>query len=75
MESFSALLAICAGNSPVMFPLIFAWIKGYANNRETGDLRRHRAHYDVNVMIMGGGGVYGMFQAKCRDNLVYGLIS
>ena len=23
---------------------------GWVNNRETGDLRRHRAHYDVTVM-------------------------
>ena len=48
METFSALLAICAGNSPVpgefpaqrpvtwsfMFSLICAWINGWANNRE-----------------------------------------
>ena len=40
MEIFSALLAICAGNSPV-------WV----NNGEAGDLRRHRAHYDVIVMV------------------------
>ena len=33
METFPALLAICAGDSPV-----------------PGDLRRHRAHYDVIVM-------------------------
>ena len=64
METFSALLAICAGNSPVpvnpphkgqcrgalMFSLIYAWINGWVNNREAGDLRRHRAHYDVIVM-------------------------
>ena len=31
--------------------LICAWINGWANNRDVGDLRRHRAHYDVNVMI------------------------
>ena len=28
------------------------WIDGWINNRETGDLRRHRAHYDVNVMVL-----------------------
>ena len=53
------------GNSPVpvnyphksqwrgalMFSLICVWINGWVNNRETGDLRRHRGHYDVNVMI------------------------
>ena len=36
MEAFSALLAICAGNSPV--------------NGEAGDLRRYPGHYDVTVM-------------------------
>ena len=64
MEIFFALLALCAGNSPVtgelpsqrpvmqklMFSLICAWINGWVNNREAGDLRRHRAHYDVIVM-------------------------
>ena len=28
-----------------------AWTKGWANNGYAGDLRRHRAHYDVTVMI------------------------
>ena len=64
METFSALLAICAGNSPVpvnsphkgqwrgalMFTLICTRINGWVNNREAGDLRRYRAHYDVIVM-------------------------
>ena len=65
MEPFSALLALCAGNSPVpvnslhkgqwrgalMFSLICAWINGWVNNREAGDLRRHCGHYDVTVML------------------------
>ena len=34
----------------LMFSLICAWINGYVNIREAGDLRRHRAHYDVTVM-------------------------
>ena len=67
METFSALLAICAGNSPVtgefpaqrpvkrsgavmFFFVICAWIKGWVNNRDAGDLRCHCAHYDVNVI-------------------------
>ena len=37
----------------LMFPLICAWINGWANNREVGDLRRHRTHYDVTVMEVG----------------------
>ena len=63
MKTFSALLAICAGNSPVtgehkgqwrgalMFSVICAWINGWVNNREAGDLRRHRTHYDDIVMV------------------------
>ena len=33
-----------------MFSLICVWINGWVNNREAGDLRWHRGHYDVNVM-------------------------
>ena len=63
MVIFSALLAVCAGNSPVnsphkgqwrgvlMFSLICAWTIGWVNNHEAGDLRRQRAHYDVIVMM------------------------
>ena len=35
----------------LMFSLICVWIKGWLNNREAGDLRRHRAHYDVILMV------------------------
>ena len=28
----------------------YAWTNGWVNSRDAGDLRRHRAHYDVNVM-------------------------
>ena len=31
----------------LMFSLICAWINGWVNNCEAGDLRRHRAHCDV----------------------------
>ena len=37
----------------LMFSLICARINGWVNNREAGDLRRHRAHYDVIVMFCG----------------------
>ena len=30
---------------------ICLWINGWVNNCEVGDLRRHRVHYDVVVMI------------------------
>ena len=34
----------------LMFSLICAWIKGWVNNGQAGDLRPYRAHYDVSVM-------------------------
>ena len=59
METFSASLALCAGNSPVtrsvtqslMFPWSASWLNGWVNNGEAGDLRCRHAHYDVIVMI------------------------
>ena len=64
METFSVLLPFVRGihrspvNSPhkgqwrraLLFSLICAWINGWVNNREAGDLRHHCAHYDVTVM-------------------------
>ena len=66
METFSALLVICAENSPVPgeFPaqrpvtrslyvsFICVWTKSCENNRESCVLRRYRAHYDVIVMVI-----------------------
>ena len=34
----------------LMFSLICAWMNDWVNNRETGDSRRNRTHYDVTVM-------------------------
>ena len=64
METFSALLAHCEGNSQVTgeffsqrpvtrsFDAFFicTWTNGWVNNRDAGDLRRYRAHYDVTVI-------------------------
>ena len=38
-----------------MFSLICVWINGWVNNREAGDLRRYRGHYDVIVMLTDDG--------------------
>ena len=37
-----------------MFSLICAWLNGWVNSREAGDLRRRRTYYDVIVMEMDG---------------------
>ena len=34
----------------LMFSLVCAWINGWVNDREAGDLRRNRTHYDVILM-------------------------
>ena len=55
---------VTAGTSPVtgefpytdqwrgalMFSLIYAWTNGWVNNQDAGELKRHRAYYDVTVM-------------------------
>ena len=67
METFSRYWPFMryAGNSPVtrefphkgqwrgalMFSSIYARINGWVNNREAGDLKRNRAHFDVTAMI------------------------
>ena len=80
METFSALLAISAENSPVLFPaqrpvtrslmfsLISVWINDWVNNRDAGDLRRYHAHYDVIVML-------GPLIVKRHNNRANNIIS
>ena len=34
----------------LMFSLICAWVNGWVNTREAGDLRQHRTHYDATLM-------------------------
>ena len=72
METFSVLLVICAGNSPVTdeFPVQRPVTRSFdvffdlrRNKRLSKQwrgwwLRRHCAHYDVTVMILRNGGRY-----------------
>ena len=48
----------------LMFSLICARINGWVNNIEAGDLRRHRTHYDVTVMVEQISGLYVRFMEK-----------
>ena len=91
METFSAYLAFCAGNSPapvnsshkgrwrraLVFSFIYAWINDWVNNREAGDLRCHRGHCDVDVMILQASftrntwnAVYGLLQTNLHSSAV-----
>ena len=68
----------CAGNSPVpgefpaqrpvtrSFDVFFDRITGWVNNGEAGDLRRHRAHYDVIVMCFAC--AHGAVVSQCYLN-------
>ena len=82
METFSALLALCAWNSLVTgeFPsqrpetqsldvfFDLSWIKGWVNNPEAGDLRRHHAHNDVIVMLTLAGELWGVIYEDFVEN-------
>ena len=86
METFSALLAICAGNSPIpgeQRPVtrsfygffICTRINGGVNKGEADDLRRHRVHYDAIVMDVEGieltrEVLIHIFMIKCKSFLV-----
>ena len=74
METFSALLALCAGNSPITgeFPTqrpvtrsfdVFFDLRLWVNNREAGDLGRHRSHY--NVIVITGFEMYDDYILLC----------
>ena len=81
METFVAILAVCAGNSLVTgefpsqrpvtgmtFSLIRAWINSWVDNSEAGDLRRRHAHYDVTV-------IQAILQLHLSDQQVHCLLS
>ena len=53
----------------LVFSWICAWIKGWANNRKAGDLRGHRAHHDVTVMVRIILGKYFMSRIPCQNNI------
>ena len=78
METFSALLALCAGNSlvagefPSQRPVTWSFDVSFelclnkrVNNHEDGELRRHRAHCDVIVMFC--------IKLGMNDDMVYRL--
>ena len=49
------------------------WINGWVNNRDAGDLRRHRAHYDV--IIMGDIAWFTYPTAVDIENITVGALS
>ena len=73
METFSALLAICAVNSPVTgefraqrpVTLRFEVFFYLHLNKRLSDLRRHRAHYEAIVMAKGRMAVLTTLKLLC----------
>ena len=55
----------------LMFSFICTWINGWVNNREAGDLRCHRDHYDVTVMSRSRG--WGAGSLFWNPSLIYML--
>ena len=56
----------------LMFSLICAWTNGSANNRDVGDLRCHRAHYDITVMFWPG--IYTIHPVYCMLQVFYRIL-
>ena len=81
METFSALLALCEGNQPVIGgcpsqrPVTELWYFLLSALKQTveqtGDLRLHHAHYDVPVIMEGcmRGGV-GVGRNQMHDDIM-----
>ena len=66
-----------------MFLWSAPWLKGWVNNREAGDLRRHRAYYDVTVMgeenvyfasVKSGQFIRTVFENSCIGYIGYSMI-
>ena len=56
----------------LMCSLICVWINAWVNNREAGDLRRYRAHYDVTVMSQRGRSNTACKKyIECKENMQY----
>ena len=52
----------------------FRWINGWVNNRKAGDLRRHRAYYDVTVVCTGIGTTFRKCASVFRYVTLYSSI-
>ena len=88
MEIFSALQALCAGNSQVTgeFPAqrpvtwgfdVFFNLRlknGLVNNREAGDLGRHSADCDVTVMAYRYGCAMILWSSPCPIAYITGTV-
>ena len=65
----------------LMFSLICTWINAWVNNHKAGDLRCHRAHYDVIVMcisywdIIVGRLLYPLLQQSWKRGILISLFS
>ena len=86
IETFSALLTLCAGNSPAIpaqrpvtrssiLSLIYAWIYRWVNNRKAGDLRCKRAHYDVIVVFQGRFSIIIHIRWKFHSALIHVVVT
>ena len=56
----------------LMFSLICVWLNGWVNNREAGDVRRHRVHYDK-AKILWQSGLYSHRQLAFTFAILTGL--
>ena len=60
----------CQSRGALMLSLICAWINGWVNNREAGDLRRHRRHCNDAVLIPACAPIISALLAPCAEHLM-----
>ena len=61
----------CQWHGALMFSLICAWSNGWVNTSDAGDLRRHRAHYDVTVKRFEKLAISNQVPSKMWDKITY----
>ena len=57
-----------ASDVELMFCLICAWTNSWAKNRDAGDLKRHRAHYDLTMTWLCDMGMYNFLQSVSNSS-------
>ena len=58
----------------LMFLWCAPWINGWVNNREAGDLRRHRTHYDV-IGMLPRAHELSVIRTEAKSNVILPLCS
>ena len=62
-----------ASDAELSYFFVCAWTNGLASNRDAGDFRRHRVHYDVTVMCSYNSSIRRK-ESKAQSEFMWGFI-